>query len=92
MRCFEIKPDVSNLRTFGCLAYVLIPEERRCSKFEKVAETGILVGYAMYSKAWKVLVSTEVALSFENHKILNLMRVELVISCVLNCASFRMLM
>jgi hypothetical protein len=56
---FEIKPDVRNLRIFGCLTYVLIPEEKRHSKLQKVAEIGILVGYALYSKAYKVLVSTE---------------------------------
>jgi hypothetical protein len=44
---FEIKPDASNLRTFRCMAYVSIPEERRSSKLEKVADTGILVGYAL---------------------------------------------
>jgi hypothetical protein len=56
---FEIQPDVSNLRVFGCAAQVHVPTHKRESKFERVTEDGILVGYALYSKAWRVLVDTE---------------------------------
>jgi hypothetical protein len=56
---FEVKPRITHFKVFGCLAHVLIPNERRTSKFETVAETGILVGYAVYSKAWRILVSTD---------------------------------
>ena len=31
----------------------------RYSKFGEIAETGIMVGYAFSSSAWKILVSTE---------------------------------
>jgi hypothetical protein len=56
---FKIKPDISHFKIFGCLAHVLVAQERRTSRFETVDDTGILVGYGTYSKAWKILVSTE---------------------------------
>lgn len=41
------KPDVSNLRVFGCRAYIHIPKERRVQsqKFKPRAQIGKLVGY-----------------------------------------------
>jgi transposase InsO family protein len=59
---FNIKPDVTHLRVFGCVARVLIPKTQR-SKFAAVVEEGILVGYAQYSKAWRVLVDTDSGLT-----------------------------
>ena len=38
------KPDISHLRTFGCLVHVHIPKENR-SKLDKVSWQGIFVGY-----------------------------------------------
>jgi hypothetical protein len=38
------KPDLSNLRTFGCEVYVHIPKHKR-SKLDNTAVKGILVGY-----------------------------------------------
>ena len=55
---FGTKPSVKHLRTFGCLARVLIPAHRR-GKFDRVNEEGIMIGYAKYSKAWKILVDTD---------------------------------
>ena len=40
----EQKPDISHLRTFGCLVHVHIPKENR-SKLDKVSWQGIFVGY-----------------------------------------------
>ena len=60
---FDVQPNVSNLRVFGCRAHVVIPSKYRYSKFAEVAETGIMVGYALKSSAWKlpwkILVSTD---------------------------------
>jgi hypothetical protein len=41
---------------FGCLAHVLVPKVQRTSKFQEVAVSGMLVGYAPFSQAWQVLV------------------------------------
>lgn len=41
---FGKKPDISNLRTFGCEAYVHIPKVKR-GKLDNTAEKGIMVGY-----------------------------------------------
>jgi transposase InsO family protein len=38
------KPDISNLRVFGCEAYVHIPRHKR-TKLDNTAEKGIMVGY-----------------------------------------------
>ena len=45
------KPDVSNLRVFGCRAYVNIPKERRvqAEKFVPRAQIGKLIGYKSHS-------------------------------------------
>lgn len=51
------KPDVSYLRTFGCLAKVFVPADKR-GKFDKVHELGMMVGYAERSAAWRILVDT----------------------------------
>ncbi|KXJ83029.1 hypothetical protein RP20_CCG009471 [Aedes albopictus] len=39
------RPDVSRLRTFGCVAYVHVPKERR-KKLDAKAWRGVFVGYA----------------------------------------------
>jgi Reverse transcriptase (RNA-dependent DNA polymerase)/Integrase core domain len=41
---FGKKPDISNLRPFGCEAYVHIPKVKR-GKLDDTAEKGIMVGY-----------------------------------------------
>jgi hypothetical protein len=46
-------PDLSNLRTFGCPAYVHIDSSQR-AKFDAKAWQGIFVGYAFDSPAWLV--------------------------------------
>ena len=54
---FEIftgnKPDLSNLRVFGCIAYVHILKKNR-SKLDGKAMKCILVGYSSDQKAWRL--------------------------------------
>jgi hypothetical protein len=56
-KMFNIKPDVSRLRVFGCAASVHIPKKKR-DKLDAVSIQGVFVGYAKHSKAWRVLVSS----------------------------------
>lgn len=50
------KPNVSHLRVFGCAAQVLTPKARRTSKLHPVGESGILVGYPLGTKGYKVYI------------------------------------
>ncbi|KAJ9529996.1 hypothetical protein QJQ45_023288, partial [Haematococcus lacustris] len=52
---FGVKPDISALRVFGATAYAQVPQHMR-SKLEGKAVQGVLVGYEMGSKAYRVLV------------------------------------
>lgn len=53
-RWFGHKPDVSKVRTFGCIARVCVPNQV-CTKFQKRAWYGILVGYTnMSTKVYDV--------------------------------------
>ncbi|KAJ9509995.1 hypothetical protein QJQ45_011674 [Haematococcus lacustris] len=52
---FGVKPDISALRVFGATAYAHVPQHMR-SKLEGKAVQGVLVGYEMGSKAYRVLV------------------------------------
>ena len=47
------KPDVSNLRVFGCTAYVHVPDEKR-KKLDRKSERGIFVGYPEGVKGYKI--------------------------------------
>jgi hypothetical protein len=49
------KPDLSMLRVFGCRAFVLKPKEKR-RKLDERSYKGIFVGYAVGTKAWRILV------------------------------------
>jgi transposase InsO family protein len=42
---FGVKPDLTNLRVFGCEAFVLIPKQKR-TKLDETSEKGIFIGYA----------------------------------------------
>ena len=64
---FGKRPDVSNLRIFGCAAYVHIPKQKLAGKFAARAEEGILVGYCKgnayriyLNKSGKVVFSQDV--------------------------------
>ncbi|KAL4559623.1 hypothetical protein LXL04_031766 [Taraxacum kok-saghyz] len=48
----NVKPNVSHLRVFGCVCYVVIPSSRH-SKMEKKAVRCIFVGYDQEKKGWK---------------------------------------
>jgi hypothetical protein len=52
---FDKKPSVDHLRVFGCTAHAHIPKEQR-KKTDPVSATGMFVGYAQFSKAWRVLI------------------------------------
>ena len=47
------KPDVAHLRTFGCQAFVHVPDAVR-RKLDAKAKMGIMVGYCNESKAYRV--------------------------------------
>jgi len=49
------KPDISNLRIFGCVTYSHVPEEKR-TKLEPAADKGIFVGYSETSKAFRIYI------------------------------------
>jgi hypothetical protein len=47
-------PSVLDFRVFGAVAHVLIPEERRSSKLNPVAQSGRMVGYGETTKGWLI--------------------------------------
>ena len=47
------RPDIMNLRTFGCPAYVLIPKEIRVGKLAHKTRRCVFVGYSATRKAWR---------------------------------------
>src|SRR5258706_2229529 len=47
------KPDITNLRVFGCPAYVLIPKELCVGKLAHKTRQCIFVGYSSTRKAWR---------------------------------------
>ena len=54
---YGIKPDVSLLRTWGCLVHVLIPAAQR-SVFGSKTVKGMLTGYSSTSKAYRIYVGS----------------------------------
>jgi hypothetical protein len=55
------KPNVENLKIFGCLVYSHIPKDKR-NKLEPSGKKGIFVGYSDSSKAYRIYIP-------EQHKI-----------------------
>jgi hypothetical protein len=49
---YKKKPVYSNIRVFGCRAYVHIPKERR-TKLDSTAKEMVFIGYSTTSKAWR---------------------------------------
>ena len=47
------KPDITNLRVFGCPAYVLIPKELRVVKLAHKTRQCVFIGYSSTRKAWR---------------------------------------
>ena len=52
-RWFKQKPDVSNLRIFGCIAFAHIPPEKR-KKLDEKSLKCIFIGYLEQSKGFKL--------------------------------------
>lgn len=50
---FGYKPDLQNLKIFGCLCFSYVPQVKR-DKLDKKAEPGIFVGYSNTSKAYRI--------------------------------------
>ncbi|WJZ98853.1 hypothetical protein VitviT2T_017352 [Vitis vinifera] len=50
---FGYKPDLKNLRTFGCLCFSYVPQVKR-DKLDKKAEPGVFIGYSNSSKAYRI--------------------------------------
>ncbi|KAA3472465.1 Retrovirus-related Pol polyprotein from transposon TNT 1-94 [Gossypium australe] len=51
---FGFKPSLAHLRTFGCLCYAQVPAAKR-SKLDERSQAGILVGYSLIKKGYRVL-------------------------------------
>jgi len=51
----KLKPDVSHLRVWGCLAYVHIQKDKR-KGFSPRMEKGIFIGYPDGYKGWKFYI------------------------------------
>ena len=52
---FGSKPDVSELRTFGAIAYAWVPAHKR-NKLQPRSERGVLVGYQPHCKGYRVMM------------------------------------
>jgi hypothetical protein len=52
------KPNVENLRIFGCPIYSHIPKDKR-NKLEPSGKKGIFVGYSDSSKAYRIYISEQ---------------------------------
>eukprot|EP00963_Diacronema_lutheri_P002609 scaffold178_cov398-Pavlova_lutheri.AAC.3 len=55
-------PNLNQFHTFGCDAWVLIPPEKRSSKFSARSVKGTFIGYHN-SSTYRVLVDNKIALS-----------------------------
>jgi hypothetical protein len=53
-----IKPEVWNLRIFGCLIYIHVPKEKR-TQMETSGKKGVFVGYSEISKAYRIYVPSQ---------------------------------
>lgn len=58
---FNKKPNVTNLRLYGSVAYVRTPEQKRHSKFAPKAQKGILVGYT--DQGYRILLNNKIIVS-----------------------------
>ena len=50
---FGRKPDLSNLRVFGCVAYYLVPDKQR-KKLDPKSRRAVFVGYPVGTKGYKL--------------------------------------
>lgn len=49
------KPNIDDLRIFGCLVYIHIPKDKR-KKLDPARKKGIFVGYSNSSKAYRIYI------------------------------------
>ncbi|KAE8906575.1 hypothetical protein PF007_g21338 [Phytophthora fragariae] len=54
-RRFGERPDVTKLRTWGCLVFVFTPKKLRKSKLENPGKAGLFMGFAKHSESFRVL-------------------------------------
>ncbi|GMF23407.1 unnamed protein product [Phytophthora fragariaefolia] len=54
-RRFRERPDVSKLRTWGCVVFVFTPKKLRKNKLENPGKPGIFMGFAKHSESFRVL-------------------------------------
>ena len=47
-----VKPDLSHLKVFGCIAYVHVPDELR-TKLDPKAEKCVFIGYSLEQKGYR---------------------------------------
>jgi len=52
---FNVKPEVSLFRIFGCPVYIYVPVEKR-TKLDPSSMKGLFVGYSYNSKAYRVYI------------------------------------
>ena len=50
---FDYKPDLQNLKVFGCVCFSFVPQVKR-DKLDKKAEPGVFIGYSNTSKAYRI--------------------------------------
>ena len=50
---FGYKPDLQNLKIFGCVCFSYVPQVKR-DKLDKKAEPGVFIGYSNTSKAYRI--------------------------------------
>ena len=60
-RWWKVKPDVSNLKVFGCVSYAHVPREKR-RKLDKTTTKCIFVGYPENCKGFKLYDPTKQAM------------------------------
>ena len=54
-RWFNRKLSLIHLRTYDCLAYIHIPQQRR-NKLEPRAQKGVLAGYSSSTRGYSILI------------------------------------
>ncbi|GMF24868.1 unnamed protein product [Phytophthora fragariaefolia] len=54
-RRFSERPEVSMLRTWGCVAFIFTPKVLRKSELENPGKPGLFVGYAKHSESFRIL-------------------------------------
>ena len=50
---YEFKPNLKNLKIFGCLSFTHVPQIKR-DKLDKKAKLGIFISYNNSSKAYRI--------------------------------------